>query len=169
MSPPRGSSGSLSCSDIADMTTTIALGNPTDPQVVRMIAESDRYYANLYPAESNHLLEPQSLLGPDVSFFVARDADAICAFGAVVATPPYGEIKRMYVDKSTRRRGIGRDILLAIEQRARELKLTQLRLETGVRQPEAIALYATHGFAEIGPFGDYAADSLSIFMAKPLD
>jgi len=151
------------------MTTAITLGNPTDPQVVRMIAESDRYYAGLYPAESNHLLEPSSLLAPNVSFFVARDADTICGFGAVVATPPYGEIKRMYVGQWARRRGIGRDILLAIERRARELKLTQLRLETGVRQPEAIALYATHGFAEIGPFGDYAPDPLSMFMEKSLD
>jgi putative acetyltransferase len=150
------------------MTTAIAPGNPTDPQVVRMIAQSDRYYAALYPAESNHLLEPNSLLASNVSFFVARDADTICGFGAVVATPPHGEIKRMYVDGSARRRGIGRDILLALERRARELKLTQLRLETGVRQPEAIAFYATHGFAQIGPFGDYAADPLSIFMAKPL-
>jgi putative acetyltransferase len=97
------------------MTTAIALGNPTDPRVVRMIAESDRYYASLYPAESNHLLERISLLAANVSFFVARDADMICGFGAVVATPPYGEIKRMYVDTSARRRGIGRDLLMAIE------------------------------------------------------
>jgi putative acetyltransferase len=151
------------------MTITISLGDPTDPQVVRMIAESDRYYAALYPAESNHLPPPASLLASNVSFFVAREADTICGFGAVIATPPYGEIKRMYVDRSARRRGIGRDILLAIERRARELKLTQLRLETGVRQPEAIALYAAHGFAEIDPFGDYAPDPLSIFMEKPLD
>ena len=151
------------------MTTAIGLGDPTDPQVVRMIAESDRYYASLYPAESNHLLEPGSLLAPNVSFFVARDAGTICGFGAIVATPPYGEIKRMYVDGSARRRGIGRDILLAIEGRARELKLKQLRLETGVRQPEAIALYAAHGFTEIDPFGDYAPDPLSMFMEKSLD
>jgi putative acetyltransferase len=150
------------------MTTAIALGNPTDPQVVRMIAESDRYYAGLYPAASNHLLEPRSLLAPNVSFFVARDADAIRGFGAVVATPPYGEIKRMYVEASTRRRGIGRDLLLAIERRARELALTRLRLETGARQPAAIALYARHGFAETGPFGDYAPDPLSVFMQKSL-
>jgi putative acetyltransferase len=150
------------------MPIAIAPGNPTDPNVVRMIAESDRYYAGLYPAESNHLLDPVSLLAPNVSFFVARDTDAVCGFGAVVAIPPYGEIKRMYVDRSARRRGVGRDILLAIEQRARDLRLTQLRLETGVRQPEAIALYATHGFAEIGPFGDYAPDPLSVFMEKSL-
>jgi len=136
-----------------------------------MIAESDRYYADLYPAESNHLLAAESLLSANVSFFVARDAETICGFGAVVATPPWGEIKRMYVATSARRRGIGRDILLAIERRARELKLklTQLRLETGVRQPEAIALYAAHGFMEIAPFGDYAPDPLSMFMEKSLD
>jgi putative acetyltransferase len=146
----------------------IAPGDPADPQVARMIGESDRYYADLYPAESNHLLDPASLRAPNVSFLVARDGDAVCGFGAVVATPPYGEIKRMYVDRTARRRGIGRDILIALEQRARQLKLTSLRLETGVRQPDAIALYAAHGFAEIGPFGDYAPDPLSTFMEKPL-
>ena len=144
-------------------------GDPTDPQVVRMIGDSDRYYANLYPAESNHLLDPASLCAPNVSFLVARDGESVCGFGAVVATPPYGEIKRMYVDRTARRRGIGRDILIALEQRARQLKLTSLRLETGVRQPEAIALYAAHGFAEIGAFGDYAPDPLSTFMEKTLD
>ena len=49
------------------MTLTIALDDPTDPQVVRMIAESDVYYAGLYPAESNHLLDPSSLRAPNVT------------------------------------------------------------------------------------------------------
>jgi putative acetyltransferase len=151
------------------MTIAISLGDPTDPQVMRMIADSDRYYASLYPADSNHLLEPKSLCAANVSFFVARGGDAVCGFGAVVATPPYGEIKRMYVDAAARRRGLGRDILLAIEARAKRLRLSHLRLETGVRQPEAKALYAAHGFAEIGSFGDYAPDPLSIFMEKSLD
>jgi putative acetyltransferase len=150
------------------MTIAIAPGDPTDPQVARMIGDSDRYYADLYPAESNHLLDPASLRAPNVLFLVARDGGTICGFGAVVATPPYGEIKRMYVDRAARRRGIGRDLLVALEQRARQLRLTCLRLETGVRQREAIALYAANGFAEIGPFGDYAPDPLSTFMEKSL-
>ncbi|HEY4922011.1 MAG TPA: GNAT family N-acetyltransferase [Xanthobacteraceae bacterium] len=150
------------------MTIAIAPGDPTDPQVARMIGDSDRYYADLYPAESNHLLDPASLRAPNVLFLVARDGETICGFGAVVATPPYGEIKRMYVDRAARRRGIGRDLLVALEQRARQLRLTCLRLETGVRQREAIALYAANGFAEIRPFGDYAPDPLSTFMEKSL-
>ena len=150
------------------MTIAIAPGDPTDPQVARMIGDSDRYYADLYPAESNHLLDPASLRAPNVLFLVARDGETICGFGAVVATPPYGEIKRMYVDRAARRRGIGRDLLVALEQRARQLRLTCLRLETGVRQREAIALYAANGFAEIGPFGDYAPDPHSTYMEKSL-
>ena len=150
------------------MTIAIAPGDPTDPQVARMIGDSDRYYADLYPAESNHLLDPASLRAPNVLFLVARAGGTSGGFGAVVATPPYGEIKRMYVDRAARRRGIGRDLLVALEQRARQLRLTCLRLETGVRQREAIALYAANGFAEIGPFGDYAPDPLSTFMKKSL-
>jgi putative acetyltransferase len=150
------------------MTITIALGDPRDSEVMRMIAASDLYYASLYPSESNHLLEVDSLLAPNVSFLIAREGESVLGFGAVVATPAYGEVKRMYVDQAARGRGIGRDLLNAIERRARDLNLACLRLETGIHQAEAIALYTTHGFCEIGPFGDYKLDPLSLFMEKRL-
>lgn len=43
-----------------------------------------------------------------------------------------------------------------------------LRLETGAKQPEALALYRSAGFVEVGPFGGYRPDPLSLFMEKPL-
>lgn len=43
-----------------------------------------------------------------------------------------------------------------------------IRLETGVYQPEALALYGRAGYVERGPFGDYVADPLSVFMEKEL-
>jgi len=148
------------------VTISIGPGDPTDLRVTRMIAESDRYYAALYPAESNHLLDVSSLQAPNVSFLVAREGDAVLGYGALVASPPFGEVKRMYVDTSARRRGIGQAILDAIEQRARAMNLTHLRLETGIHQPEAIALYAARGFVDIRAFGDYKPDPLSRFMEK---
>ena len=51
---------------------------------------------------------------------------------------------------------------------AAEHGMTALRLETGTQQPEALALYRSAGFTEIGPFGDYRADPLSLFMEKRL-
>ena len=41
-----------------------------------------------------------------------------------------------------------------------------LQLETGPFQPEALGLYARCGYTRCGPFGDYADDPLSVFMAK---
>jgi putative acetyltransferase len=41
-------------------------------------------------------------------------------------------------------------------------------LETGISQPEALALYARCGYARRGPFGDYWNDPLSVFMSKQI-
>ena len=41
-----------------------------------------------------------------------------------------------------------------------------IRLETGVRQPESLALYRRHGYTERGPFGSYQRDPLSTFFEK---
>jgi putative acetyltransferase len=150
------------------LAISVSLGTLDDPQVLQMLGDSDAYYAGLYPAESNHLLEVSSLRAENVSFFVARDQGKACGFGALVATPMYGEVKRMYVDPASRGLGIGQVLLDRIEQQAGTLGLGMLRLETGVRQPEAIALYRKNGFGEIGPFGDYQPDPLSLFLEKRL-
>jgi putative acetyltransferase len=80
----------------------------------------------------------------------------------------YGEIKRMFVDFLMRGQGLGRALLEAIETWARTEGLDVLRLETGVRNNEAVALYERAGYKRCGPFGDYQPDPLSIFMEKQL-
>lgn len=150
------------------MPISVELGDPTDPRVVSLLTESDAYYASLYPVDSNHLMDVESLRKPNVSFFVALEQERLHGFGAVVAYQQYGEIKRMYVDRASRGLGIGRKILERIEQKAIEIGLAVLRLETGIRQAEAISLYRSRGYVDIGPFGDYRPDRLSIFMEKRL-
>jgi putative acetyltransferase len=157
------------CALRPEVTIVVSLGLPTDPQVIQMLEESDAYYASLYPAESNHLLDIESLLAVDVWFFVACEGPRVRGFGALVAADGYGEVKRMYVDPGSRGLGIGRTLLERIERQARELDLAAMRLETGIRQPEAISLYRRSGFCEIGPFGDYRPDPLSLFMEKSLN
>jgi GNAT superfamily N-acetyltransferase len=82
--------------------------------------------------------------------------------------PGVGEIKRMYVCPAARGLGIGRAVLDALEAEARALGLTRLVLETGVRQPEAIALYERVGYARIAAFGEYVDSPLSVCMGKDL-
>ncbi len=79
-----------------------------------------------------------------------------------------GELKRMYVCLEERCRGVGRAILDALEAEARKLGISKLLLETGIRNPEAIALYERAGFAHIPPFGEYIGSPVSVCMAKEL-
>jgi putative acetyltransferase len=125
--------------------------------------------AALYPAESNHLLDIASLQRPEVAFFVARVDGRALGCGAVVSSGEgWAEIKRMFVSPAARGMKLGRRLLLEIEAIAYQRGERLLRLETGAKQPEALALYRSAGFVEIGPFGSYRPDPLSLFMEKPL-
>jgi len=87
----------------------------------------------------------------------------------LVWRPTYGELKRFFVLPDIRRLGVGRRLVNAVVQEARGLGCVILRLETGIRQPEAVALYESFGFQKIGtPFGEYNDSALSIFMEKQL-
>lgn len=144
----------------------IAIENPDQPDIVALLLAADEWYATLYPAESNHLLDIATLRQPEIAFFVAREDGALLGFGAVVARDRYAEIKRMYLAPAARGRKLGRRILETLEAHAAQAGTTCFRLETGIHQPEAIALYRSAGYRDIAPFGDYAADPLSLFMEK---
>jgi GNAT superfamily N-acetyltransferase len=70
-----------------------------------------------------------------------------------------GELKRMYVVPAARGHGVGKALLAALEDEARNRGWATLRLETGPRQPEAIALYTGSGYRPIGAFGVYDGDA----------
>ena len=146
----------------------IRLETPDQPEIHALLRTSDAYYAALYPAESNHLVDIASLQQPDTSFFVARIDGAVRGIAAIRRHSGYGEVKRMFVDPTARGLKLGSRLLSALEADARAVGLSCLRLETGVRQPEAIALYRAAGFREIEPFGGYQADPNSLFMEKSL-
>ena len=77
-----------------------------------------------------------------------------------------GEIKRMYVKPEYRGRGIARSILTELEKWAYELKFTQVILETGKAQPEAISLYIKSGYSSIPNYGQYEHVENSVCMQK---
>ncbi|HKX71843.1 MAG TPA: GNAT family N-acetyltransferase, partial [Acidimicrobiales bacterium] len=85
--------------------------------------------------------------------------------GGATAT---GEIKRMYTAPAARRRGVSRALLARLETEAVRLGYRRLQLETGDRQPEAIALYESAGYGHIPTYGQYAGDELSVCFAKDL-
>lgn len=78
------------------------------------------------------------------------------------------EIKRMYVVPGQRGKGLSRLMLAALEERARGLGAVRILLETGDKQPEAIALYTTSGYQRIDGFGFYACQEGAYSFAKVL-
>ncbi|HEY1386711.1 MAG TPA: GNAT family N-acetyltransferase [Dongiaceae bacterium] len=142
---------------------------PRQHDVVALIRLSDALMQSLYPAESNHLVDIDSLARPHVHFFVARENGRALGCGAfVLGADGQAEMKRVFVDPAARGKGVARAIMDALEREAMSLGVTLIQLETGIKQAEAIALYLKSGYTERGPFGSYQHDPLSLFMEKQL-
>ena len=78
------------------------------------------------------------------------------------------EIKRMYTLPQQRGKGLASSILNELETWAKELGFTSAVLETGVKQPEAIALYKKNGYNRIDNYGQYAGVENSLCFEKEL-
>ncbi len=138
------------------------------PEVQRFIRDLDAFQERLYPSESNHLDSIETLMQPNVFFVGAMEEKILMGIGAVKIFKTYGEIKRMFIPKQFRGRGIGKQIIQALETHLIEQNIFTAALETGIHQNAAIHLYKALGFFETNPFGKYTQDPLSIFMKKKL-
>jgi len=83
-------------------------------------------------------------------------------------SPETMEVKRMFVPAGQRGKGIASLVLSALEQWAKELGYMKCVLETGKRQPEAIALYKKSGYVLIPNYGQYVGIENSVCFGKTL-
>ena len=125
------------------------------------------------PDDDDYLAEvtPERVRRPLGAFVVAwLDGEAVgCgALKPLDHNPVHAEIKRMYTLPGARRRGVSRTLLGRLEVIAVELGYAWIQLETGLAQPEAIALYETHGWHRIMPYGHYRHSPMSVCFAKDL-
>lgn len=100
---------------------------------------------------------------PHGAFVVAWAGDEPAGCGAIRPSvfDDACEIKRMYVRSSARGRGVARALVAALEAAAADLGYRRVVLETGVMQPEAMALYESSGYTPIESYGAYRASPLS--------
>ena len=121
-------------------------------------------------------LDPSDFEPPNGAYLIAYDAyDSPVATGGWRARDRNdegnrdgdAELKRMYVVDGMRGRGLARRILGALEE-ARAAGRLRMVLETGTKQPEAIALYTSSGYEPCEKFGYYRFHEDSRCFAKPL-
>ena len=145
------------------------------PDAMRLIAEVQTEYVARYGGQDETPLDHAMFEPPAGSFFVGYlDGEAV-ATGAwrrssvtAFGTSATAEIKRMYVVPSARGIGLARRMLAHLEQSAAEHGAEALLLETGILQPEAIALYASSGYVAVPGFGHYRDSPLSRCFGRPL-
>lgn len=133
-------------------------------------------YVVRYGGRDHSPVEPTTFDPPRGSFYVGYLGDLPVASGAWrlrVDVTAFGlsrtaEIKRMYVVPAARHAGSARRMLAHLEQTARESGSQAMILETGIEQPEAIALYESSGYTPIHGFGYHAAAPESRCFGKRL-
>ena len=147
-----------------------------DPDALRLVEEVQGEYVVRYGSRDDTPLDPAMFEPPAGSFFVGYDAaDQPVATGAwrrsdveVFGATRVVEIKRMYVVPAARGRGLARVVLAHLEAHARAAGTEAVVLETGLKQPEAIALYESSGYVRVPGFGYYKDAPLSRCFGKDL-
>jgi GNAT superfamily N-acetyltransferase len=143
---------------------------PSDDVAAALIAELDAELARRYPLDKIHGLHPEELVFFPGVFLVGRcDGEAVACGAVRPLDRGLGELKRMYVRPSMRRRGLARRLLDELERVARGLDLRVLRLETGIHQPESVALYEGAGYRPIPAYGEYVGNTYSLCYEKTLE
>ncbi|MEK7723482.1 MAG: GNAT family N-acetyltransferase [Acidobacteriota bacterium] len=101
---------------------------------------------------------------------VAYENDLPVGCGAIKAFDENSmEVKRMFVPLESRGKGVASIILRELEKWTAELGYERCVLETGYKQPEAIALYKKNGYIKIPNYGQYIGMNNSICFEKVLD
>lgn len=140
----------------------------THPDAQALIEAVQAEYVARYGGQDESPIDPADFEDPLGRFYVgyldgtpvatgAWRRSSVRALGAEVTA----EVKRMYVVPTAQRRGVARRMLAHLEATAAEAGIEALVLETGMKQPEAIALYTSAGYEPVPGFGYYCGSELS--------
>lgn len=147
------------------------------PDAVALVDAVQREYVRRYGGPDESVLTVEEFSPPRGVFLVGYEADEPVAMGGfrmlaerpeLAFAHPAAELKRLYVVDGARGRAYARRMLAEVEARAAAAGAAWLVLETGLRQPEALALYASSGYEAVTPFGHYADSETSRYLGRPL-
>ncbi|WP_041776666.1 GNAT family N-acetyltransferase [Blastococcus saxobsidens] len=143
---------------------------PYDDPLARTLVEAvQQEYVARYGGRDEAVVDPAEFRPPAGLFLVAELDGAPAGCGAWRVHPPGGvEIKRVYVAAGFRRRGLAQAIMAELECSAARAGHRSVVLNTGRRQPEAVALYADLGYVPVPGFGVYACSPEAVFLGKEL-
>ncbi len=153
-------------------TVDIRRGSLASPDAVGLITALNIELTATFPepGATHFSLSSAQVADGDGAFLIAYVNGVAVGCGAIRCLDgSTAELKRMFVAPSVRGKGIGRSLVMALEQEARTLGVSRVVLETGTRLDRAVALYEGMGYARIPLFGEYlASPETSLCFGKTL-
>lgn len=121
-------------------------------------------------AQDRSVREAHTTIDPAARVVVAYHGSEPVGCGCFRPTPESQtvEIKRMFVHPRWRGRGVAKTMLQELETWARTEGYTWAKLETGMKQPEAISLYQRSGYGRIENYEPYRNVPQSVCFGKEL-
>lgn len=137
---------------------------PLDPRAAPLLEGLAHEYATRYgdvlrePGEPREIDRyPAHLFAPPHGNFVLLLRDGVAVGGGAFMRHDArtAELKRVWTHPDLRRQGLAKKVLLELEAQVLRQGYERIRLTTGFRQPEAVALYLGHGYTALfGPAPD---------------
>lgn len=150
------------------MMITLKRTNSDDPDFISLVALLDKDLA-IRDGEDHSFYNQFNKIDKIKHVVVFYENDIAVGCGAFREKESDSvEIKRMYVHPDHRKKGIASQVLAELERWAAEIKYSYAVLETGKKQPEAIALYQKSGYSIIPNYPPYENMDNSVCMKKTL-
>lgn len=138
----------------------------THNDLVHLIGELDEYLLQRYPSEEVFGVD---FSDPELVFVIAYKDELAIGCGAIRPLDEQNtELKRFFVAEEFRKLGVAKSILEVLENKARDLSYTHIKLEAGEAQPEALRFYEKHGYNRIDRYGEYVNSESSVCYGKRL-
>jgi putative acetyltransferase len=151
------------------MTITVSPEDPRSPEAQKLLNAFEQEVRHRYesaPADVGYF-DPALVSAPKSVFLVARvEGEAVGCGALVPMEDDVVEIKRMFVLLERRGQGIAKKILDRLQDLAKQFDYDRIRLETGTKQPESIALYGKSGFYRVPNFPPFESDNTAVCFEK---
>ncbi|MGY1636418.1 GNAT family N-acetyltransferase [Geodermatophilus sp. SYSU D00742] len=140
-----------------------------DPVARALVARVQQEYVARYGGPDEAVVDPAEFVPPAGLFLVAEVDGVPAGCGAWrVHADGVVEVKRVYVEPAFRRRGLAQVVMTELERSAAAAGHRAVVLNSGDRQPEALALYAALGYTPVAGYGIYADAPGAVFLGKEL-
>ena len=140
-----------------------------DPVAQYLVEQVQQEYVERYGGRDGAVVDPAEFLPPRGIFLVAEVAGVAAGSGAWrTHGDGVAEIKRVYVEPAFRRQGLAQALVTALEHSASAAGHRSIVLNSGLRQPEALALYERLGYVTVPGYGIYAGAPEARFLGKDL-